>query len=147
MDAFILKIMRWVHAFFIGTVVAATILESFIQAQKVSVRRALRRGFRKYLADPSDFFALLLVELQKMVSFLRKKQRSRAAWQICFAAFNDRRDQERKLGITSRCGGRRSCHSLSARPMRIQQFYRSDEEHAAITSTRRVLHDRCIGHD
>lgn len=47
---------------------AATILESFIQAQKVSVRRALRRGFRKYLADPSDFFALLLVELQKMVT-------------------------------------------------------------------------------
>ena len=46
---------------------AATILESFIQAQKMSVRRALRRGFRKYLADPSDFFALLLVELQKMV--------------------------------------------------------------------------------
>lgn len=45
----------------------ATILESFIQAQKISVRRALRRGFRKYLADPSDFFALLLVELQKMV--------------------------------------------------------------------------------
>ncbi|CAM9343704.1 unnamed protein product [Ascophyllum nodosum] len=47
-------------------VAIATILESFIQAQKVSVRRALRRGFRKYLADPSDFFALLLVELQKM---------------------------------------------------------------------------------
>ncbi|CAN0038423.1 unnamed protein product [Sphacelaria rigidula] len=46
----------------------ATILESFIQAQKMSVRRALRRGFRKYLADPSDFFSLLLVELQKMVS-------------------------------------------------------------------------------
>ncbi|CAN0102115.1 unnamed protein product, partial [Discosporangium mesarthrocarpum] len=46
--------------------VSATILESFIQAQKFSVRRALRRGFRKYLADPSDFFALLLVELQKM---------------------------------------------------------------------------------
>eukprot|EP00904_Undaria_pinnatifida_P012237 jgi/Undpi1/8143/HiC_scaffold_24.g10614.m1 len=47
-------------------VAIATILESFIQAQKMSVRRALRRGFRKYLADPSDFFALLLVELQKM---------------------------------------------------------------------------------
>ncbi|CAM9685560.1 unnamed protein product [Ectocarpus sp. 4 AP-2014] len=47
-------------------VAIATILESFIQAQKISVRRALRRGFRKYLADPSDFFALLLVELQKM---------------------------------------------------------------------------------
>lgn len=56
--------------------VAATILESFIQAQKVSVRRALRRGFRKYLADPSDFFALLLVELQKMV-------RERVVFHIC----------------------------------------------------------------
>lgn len=51
----------------VGYFFVATILESFIQAQKMSVRRALRRGFRKYLADPSDFFALLLVELQKMV--------------------------------------------------------------------------------
>lgn len=50
--------------------VAATILESFIEAQKISVRRALRRGFRKYLANPSDFFSLLLVELQKMVSYI-----------------------------------------------------------------------------
>ncbi|CAM9707302.1 unnamed protein product [Chrysoparadoxa australica] len=45
----------------------ATLLESFIQAQKFSVRRSLQRGFQKYLTQSSDFFDLLLHELQELI--------------------------------------------------------------------------------
>ena len=42
-------------------------LESFIAAQKFSVRRTLERGFRKYLAHKRDFNELLLHLLQDLV--------------------------------------------------------------------------------
>eukprot|EP00953_Heterococcus_sp_UTEX-ZZ885_P031827 16665-Heterococcus_DN1.PRE.2 len=45
-----------------------TILESFIQAQKFSVRRTLQKGFRKYLTQGSDYFELIMHELQRLVS-------------------------------------------------------------------------------
>ena len=35
--------------------------------QKFSVRRALERGFRKYLTKITDFVDLLMIELQKLL--------------------------------------------------------------------------------
>ncbi len=45
----------------------AVLLQSFIQAQKFSVRRALEKGFRKYLHTGRDFNDLLMRELQRLV--------------------------------------------------------------------------------
>ena len=39
-------------------------LESFITAQKFSVRRALRRGFQSYLTSAKDYHELLLHALR-----------------------------------------------------------------------------------
>ncbi len=45
----------------------AVLLQSFIQAQKFSVRRSLEKGFRKYLHTGQDFNDLLMRELQRLV--------------------------------------------------------------------------------
>ncbi len=45
----------------------AVLLQSFIQAQKFSVRRALEKGFRKYLRTGGDFNDLLMRELHRLV--------------------------------------------------------------------------------
>lgn len=42
-------------------------LESFIQAQKLSVTRTLRRQFSKYLTHRKQFNDILLFELQGLV--------------------------------------------------------------------------------
>lgn len=42
-------------------------LNSFLRAQKFSVRRSLERGFRKYLSHHKDFNDLVMVELQKLL--------------------------------------------------------------------------------
>ena len=41
-------------------VAISTLLESFINSQKDSVKTALRRTFRKYLVRPEDSFALIM---------------------------------------------------------------------------------------
>ena len=41
--------------------------QSFIQAQKFSVRRTLEKGFRKYLTQSSDYFELIMHELQRLM--------------------------------------------------------------------------------
>ena len=41
-------------------------LESFIMAQKYSVRRSLRRGFMTYLAASDDYHELILQELHTL---------------------------------------------------------------------------------
>ena len=41
-------------------VAISTLLESFINSQKHSVKTALRRTFRKYLVRPEDSFALIM---------------------------------------------------------------------------------------
>jgi DNA replication licensing factor MCM2 len=60
---------------------AKVFLESFVQAQKISVRKALYRSFNKYIINGEDKFALLMHHLQgllldvekyKYVSFVRK---------------------------------------------------------------------------
>ena len=43
------------------------ILESFLQAQKISVRKGLSRGFRKYITYGDEHNQLLLVQLQSLV--------------------------------------------------------------------------------
>lgn len=45
----------------------AIVLNSFIEAQKTSVRASLRRGFRKYMQTPTDYFDLLLHALRGLV--------------------------------------------------------------------------------
>ena len=42
-------------------------LESFIQAQKVSVRRSLQKCFRKYITFGEEKNNLLMHELQQMI--------------------------------------------------------------------------------
>mmetsp|Transcript_84923 Transcript_84923/g.169961 ORF Transcript_84923/g.169961 Transcript_84923/m.169961 type:complete len:126 (+) Transcript_84923:1-378(+) len=43
-------------------------LESFISAQKFSVRRSLRRGFQPYLTSNKDFNELLLHSLRQLAN-------------------------------------------------------------------------------
>ena len=43
-------------------------LESFIMAQKFSVRRALRRGFQPYLTSNKDYTELLLHALRQLAN-------------------------------------------------------------------------------
>lgn len=43
------------------------VLESFIQAQKVSVRKTLQRSFRKYVTYGEDCNLLLMHQLQKLI--------------------------------------------------------------------------------
>lgn len=45
----------------------AILVNSFIDAQKTSVRSSLRRGFRKYTQTPTDYFDLLLHALRALV--------------------------------------------------------------------------------
>jgi len=52
-------------------------LESFIQSQKYSVRRALQRGFRKYLVREGDYDEALLHALQGLVRDARDYQHMR----------------------------------------------------------------------
>jgi hypothetical protein len=39
-------------------------LDSFVSSQKLSVQKALRRKFRRYLAAAADFNGLVLLKLQ-----------------------------------------------------------------------------------
>ncbi len=39
-------------------------LESFVASQKLSVQKALRRKFRRYLAAAADYNGLVLLKLQ-----------------------------------------------------------------------------------
>jgi hypothetical protein len=39
-------------------------LESFVATQKLSVQKALRRKFRRYISAKSDFNGLVLLKLQ-----------------------------------------------------------------------------------
>lgn len=50
-------------------------LESFIQAQKFSVRRSLARSFRRYLTHNRDYHELLLHALQALVRDVQSYQR------------------------------------------------------------------------
>ena len=45
----------------------ATLIVSFINAQKCSVCASLERGFRKFLTRGSDYFELLLYELRSLL--------------------------------------------------------------------------------
>ena len=45
----------------------ATLVASFINAQKFSVRASLERGFRKFLTRTSDYFDLLFYELRSLI--------------------------------------------------------------------------------
>ena len=48
------------------------VLESFLQAQKVSVRKSLQRGFRKYLTYGEASNQLLMHKLQGLVVEVEK---------------------------------------------------------------------------
>lgn len=47
-------------------------LESFVQAQKVSVRKALYRTFMKYITHGEDKFSLLMHHLQGLILDVEK---------------------------------------------------------------------------
>ena len=52
-------------------------LESFIMAQKFSVRRSLRRGFQPYLAEKQDYNELLLHALRQLAADEQEYQKMR----------------------------------------------------------------------
>jgi DNA replication licensing factor MCM2 len=48
------------------------VLESFLQAQKISVRKALQRSFRKYVTYGEDCNLLLMHQLQNLIAETEK---------------------------------------------------------------------------
>ncbi len=48
------------------------VLESFLQAQKISVRKSLQRGFRKYLTYGEASNQLLMHKLQGLIVEVEK---------------------------------------------------------------------------
>ena len=63
-------------------------LESFIQAQKFSVRRSLTKGFRKYLNTSSDKNHLLLHTLGKLVKEKQTYMLARGQTPVVFISCN-----------------------------------------------------------
>ena len=53
----------------------SVLLESFIQAQKFSVRRSLEKGFKKYCSAGEDYNELLMRELHKLIANMRDYMR------------------------------------------------------------------------
>ena len=59
-----------------------TMLESFIQAQKFSVTKSLRRSFAKYVNEKRDHNELLLYTLQQLVKDAMEYRRLRQRIQL-----------------------------------------------------------------
>jgi hypothetical protein len=52
-------------------------LESFLQAQKVSVRKPLQRSFRKYITYGEESSQLLMHQLQSLIVIAEKYKKVR----------------------------------------------------------------------
>jgi len=82
-------------------VAISVMLESFIQSQKYSVRRALQRGFRKYLVYNQDFHEVLLYMLQQLVKDAQTYQQMRSAINMLSLQVNceDLEAKAREIGV------------------------------------------------
>ena len=58
---------------------AQVMLESFLQAQKVSVRKTLQRSFRKYITFGEETHQLLMHQLQGFV-LREEKYKTVSSW-------------------------------------------------------------------
>ncbi len=59
-------------------------LESFLQAQKISVRKSLHRGFRKYITYGEDNNLLLMHQLQGLIVDVEKYKQVSLSSQLLY---------------------------------------------------------------
>lgn len=62
------------------------VLESFLQAQKISVRKSLQRGFRKYLTYGEASNQLLMHKLQGLIVEVEKYKLVSTLCLVCGAS-------------------------------------------------------------